>query len=122
MPLTVTSRVEDNLAILDLTGPLTLGPSLNTLRDTARQLLSKTGVAGIILRVADVTTTDSAGLGELTVIYTFATRRGCPIRLVEVSPNLRKMLELTRLDGLLPSTGDLATAKKELKKASGENG
>jgi|GEM_PF-764137 len=122
MPLTVTSRIEDNLAILDLTGSLTLGPSLSTLRDTARQLLSKTGVSGIILRVADVTTTDSAGLGELTVIYTFATRRGCPIRLVEVSPNLRKMLELTRLDGLLPSTGDLATAKKELKKATGENG
>jgi len=115
MPLTVVSRLEDNIAILDLTGSLTLGPSLGTLRDSARQVLSSKDVAGMILRVAEVTTTDSAGLGELTVVYTFATKRGCPIRLVEVSPRLRQMLELTRLDGLLPSSTDVSSAKRELR-------
>ncbi len=115
MPLSVTSRVEDGFAILELAGALTLSPSLNALRDTTRDVLTTSKVSGLILRVAGVTATDSAGLGELTVVYTFAMRRKCPLRLVEVSPSLRKMLELTRLDGILPCAPDTATAKKELR-------
>lgn len=115
MPLSVTSRLEDNFAILELAGPLTLGPSLTTLRERARELLSTQNLAGIILRVSQVTQTDSSGLGELTVIYTLATKRGCPIRLVEVSSHLRQMLAMTRLDGLLPSADGIASAKAEMK-------
>lgn len=116
MPLDVTSRVEDDFGILELAGSLTLGPSLNSLRDSARQLLnSNSKLSGVILRVADVTNTDSSGLGELTVVYTLASKRGCPIRLVEVSSNLHKMLELTRLDGLLPSANNVSSAKTEMK-------
>ena len=119
MALAITSRTEDNLAIVDLAGSLTLGPSLKTLRDTARELLSGTDLAGFILRLNEVLTVDSSGLGELTVLYTLAVKRGCPLRLVGVTPKLRQMLELTRLDALLPIATDLATAKKELKKVSG---
>lgn len=115
MSLTVSSRVEDNLAILELEGSLTLGPSLSALRETARRSLDKDKVAGLILQVTDVTMTDSAGLGELTVVYTLATKRGCPIMLVGVSSTLQKMLEVTHLDALLPSATDLASAKKRLK-------
>ncbi len=114
MPLTISSRVEDNVAILDIAGALNLGPSLSSLRETARRTLEQNKVAGMILRVAEVTSTDSAGLGELTVVYTFATKRGCPIILMEVSPSLRKMLEVTHLDALLPWATDLPSAKKQL--------
>jgi anti-anti-sigma factor len=116
MPLSVTSRIEDGCAILDLSGTLTLGPSLNTLRDRAREILSTNKVSGLILRFAAVTATDSAGLGELTVVYTLAARRNCSLRLVEVSPRLLKLLELTRLDGLLHASSDIAAAKRELKR------
>jgi anti-anti-sigma factor len=115
VPLTVTSHVEDGFAILELSGSLTLAPSLTTLRDNARQVLGIGNLSGIILRVSQVMQADSAGLGELTVIYTMATKRGCPIRLVEASPSLRKMLELTHLDGLLPTTSDVTAAKAEMK-------
>jgi anti-anti-sigma factor len=115
MPLTVKSHLEDGFAVLDLAGSLTLGPSLVTLRDDAKKLLGTSKLSGMILRVSDVTQTDSSGLGELTVVYTLATKRGCPIRLVEVSSNLRKMLEMTRLDGLLPSAADVTAAKAEMK-------
>lgn len=119
MPLSVRSRIEDHFAILELSGTLTLGPSLNALRDTAREVLRKNKVSGLILRLADIITTDSAGLGELTIVYTLATRRNCPLRLVEVSARLHKLLELTRLDGLLTSASDIATAKDELRKQLG---
>ncbi len=103
MPLSVSNRVEDGFAIFELSGPLTLGPSLSNLRESARQAFNSDKISGLILRVAGVTATDSAGLGELTVIYTMATNRNCPIRLVDVSAGLKRMLEMTRIDELLPS-------------------
>jgi anti-anti-sigma factor len=115
MPLTVSSRVEEDFGILELDGSLTLGPSLSTLREAARRILEESKIAGMILQVAHVATTDSAGLGELTVVYTLATKRRCPIMLVGVSSTLQKMLEVTRLEALLPSASDLVSAKKRLK-------
>ena len=117
-PLTVTPRVEDDIAILDLSGTLTLGPALVNLRNTARQLLGSSKLKGVIVQVGAVTQTDSSGLGELTVVYTLATKKGCALRLVNVKPELRKLLTLTRLDGLLMTSADLASAKSEIKKNS----
>ena len=115
MPLTVISRLEDNFAVLELSGSLTLGPTLNTLRDTTRQVLSTNKLSGIILQMGGITVTDSSGLGELTVVYTLATNRKCPIRLAMVSSSLKKMLEMTRIDELLPACPDIATAKSDLR-------
>src|SRR3569833_1322269 len=103
MPITLSSRVEDDFAILEVDGSLTLGPSLSTLRETARRILDETNVAGLILQVNEASTTDSAGLGELTLVYTLATKRRCPIMMVGVTSTLQKMLEVTHLDALLPS-------------------
>ena len=116
MPLTVISRIEDHFAILELSGSLTLGPTLNTLREATRQVLSANKVSGIILEMSGITITDSSGLGELTVVYTVATNRKCPIRLAAASPNLKKMLQMTRIDELLPACLDVSAAKSELKR------
>ena len=117
MPLTVQTQIEDEFAIVELSGNLTLGPALGQLREQMRQLLT-TGkkLSGVILRVGGIMQTDSSGLGELTAVYTMASRRGCPIRLVEATASLRKMLAVTRLDGLLPSADDIAEAKAEMKR------
>jgi len=112
MALSVVSRTENEIAILELEGALTLGPSLHTLRDAARQVLNQARPSGLIVNVAKVTATDSAGLGELTVVYTFSSKQGCRVVLTGVSQSLRTMLEVTHLDGLLPSATDLAGAKK----------
>ena len=112
MPLHVTSRVENEIAILVLEGALTLGPTLRSLREATLEVLNQNSPKGLIADVAKVTTADSAGLGELTVAYTYTSKRSCRIALVNVNPNLRSMLEITRLDGLLPIADDLETAKK----------
>ncbi|SRR5579875_2025704 len=114
--LTITPRIEDEIGILELAGTLTLGPSLISLRNTARQLLEGNKLRGVIVQVGAVTQTDSSGLGELTVVYTLATKKGCALRLVNVKPELRKLLMLTRLDGLLTTCADLASAKSEIGK------
>jgi anti-anti-sigma factor len=115
LPLNIASRVEEGVAILELSGSLTLGPQLNALRRAARDALEAGTVSGLILQVSGVTATDSSGLGELTVVYSFASKRRCPILLVDASPTLRSMLEMTHLDALLPAATDMRSAKKRLK-------
>lgn len=114
MPLSVKPRIENEIAILELEGPLTLGPSLHALRDTARDVLAREGLRGVIVDVTHINATDSAGLGELTVVYTFSSRRQCRVMLAGASQALRTMLEVTHLDGLLPNALDLSAAKKAL--------
>lgn len=116
MPLTIDAHVEEGLAIVELSGALTLGPHLPALRRAAREVLERNQVSGLILQVSGLTATDSSGLGELTVMYSLAARRKCPILLVGVSPTLNAMLEMTHLDGLLPTAPDMASAKKQLKR------
>jgi anti-anti-sigma factor len=114
MPLTVTPRVENDIAILDLEGTLTLGPTLHAVRDAARDLLNQHRLTGVIVQVNRVSSADSAGLGELTVVYTFAAKKGARVAIAGASTTLKTMLEVTHLDGLLPVADDLAGAKKLL--------
>ena len=71
-------------------------------------------LSGLILQVGDVTSVDSAGLGELTIVYNFANRQSMGIRLVGSTPSLLKMLDMTRLEELLPPSKDMQSAKQEL--------
>lgn len=115
MLFSVKTRSEDNFAVLELSGPLTLSPALSSLREAARKILGTPKICGLILHVSGVTSADSAGLGELTVVYTFASQRSCPLRLVGATPGLRKMLEMTRLEDLFHPVDSVSIAKKEMR-------
>lgn len=114
MALTVTHKLDDGFGILHLAGSLTLGPSLNVLREAAKQVLALGKLHGLILQVGEVTSVDSAGLGELTIVYNFANRQRLGIRLVGSTQSLLKMLDMTRLEELLPPSKDMLSAKREL--------
>jgi anti-anti-sigma factor len=115
MPFSVKSRSEEEFAVLELSGPLTLSPTLSSLREAARKALGAPKLSGLILHVSGVTTADSAGLGELTIVYTFASQRSCPLRLVGATPSLRKMLEMTRLEDLFHPVETVLIAKKQMR-------
>ncbi|MBV8810388.1 MAG: STAS domain-containing protein [Acidobacteriaceae bacterium] len=115
MSITTTSRIEDGFGIIDLAGKLTLGPTLREVRDSARNLLEKEKLAGLILDASEVTLVDSSGLGELTRVYTTAAKRNCPIRLVGASDNFQKLLHLTKLDAVLLPADSIASAKNQIK-------
>ncbi len=115
MSLSINSRLDRNVYILTVTGQLTLGPHLRNLQQAARSALEATTPEAVILDVAGVRYADSAGLGELTIVYSLCTRKQCPLVLAAVPLQLRQMLELTRLDALLPSAADIEAAKREAK-------
>ena len=115
MSFSVKTHSEDEFAVLELSGSLTLSPSLSSLREAAKKALGTTPLSGLILHVGGVTSADSAGLGELTLVYTFASKKSCPLRLVGVTPTLKKMLEMTRLDDLLQTVESVPLAKKQMR-------
>jgi anti-anti-sigma factor len=115
MLFNVKSRSEEDFAVLELSGPLTLSPALSSLREAARKILGTPRISGLILHVSGVTAADSAGLGELTIVYTFASQRSCPLRLVGATPYLRKMLEMTRLEDLFQPVDTVVIAKKQMR-------
>jgi anti-anti-sigma factor len=115
MLFSVKSRSDENFGVLELSGPLTLSPSLRSLREAARKILGTPEIMGLILHVSGVTIADSAGLGELTVVYTFASQRSCPLRLVGATPGLRKLLEMTRLEDLFQPVDSVVIAKKQMR-------
>jgi anti-anti-sigma factor len=88
---------------------------LRNLQQAARTALESSTPEAVILDVAGVRYADSAGLGELTIVYSLCTRKQCPLVLAAVPAQLRQMLELTRLDALLPSAADIEGAKQEAK-------
>jgi anti-anti-sigma factor len=118
MPLSITSRPDRNFQVITLTGNLTLGPHLKTVQQTVRSVLESASPDGLVLDVAGIKYADSAGLGELTVVYTLCTQRKCVLILVGVPHQLRQMLDLTRLDALLPAAADIEAAKRMVKARS----
>jgi anti-anti-sigma factor len=115
MPLSITSRHDRNFYILTLTGQLTLGPNLKCLQQMAQVAFETGSPDALIVEVGGVRYTDSAGLGELTILYSLCMRKQCMLILAGVPNQLRQMLELTRLDALLPSASDTEAAKRMVK-------
>jgi anti-anti-sigma factor len=98
-----------------LTGQLTLGPNLKSLQQMAQVAFETGSPDALIVEVGGVRYTDSAGLGELTILYSLCMRKQCMLILAGVPNQLRQMLELTRLDALLPSASDTEAAKRMVK-------
>ena len=118
MPLIIEAQVEQDIAILRLEGSLTLGPSLVSLRNAARTMLATPDLLGVILEVTRISSVDSSGLGELTIVYSSTNRHNCGMRLVGISPALQKMLQMTHLDAVLTAAIDIDNAKKQLRSRS----
>jgi len=102
-------RQVDNVAIVDLSGRITLGDETDLVRDTVTREFER-GHRSILLNLAEVTYCDSAGLGELVGCYSTVTRRGGSFKLLYVPKKIRDILEVTRLDGLFELCTDEATA------------
>ncbi len=96
MALTIASREVDGVAVLDLSGRITLGEGSVQLRDAIRELISK-GRKNILLNMGEVNYIDSSGLGELVSAYTTARNQGAGVKLLSLTKKVHDLLQLTKL-------------------------
>jgi anti-sigma B factor antagonist len=105
MALTAKTRRVGNVAIVDLTGRITLGESTGILRDELRSLLAQ-GNKQIVLNMADVSYVDSAGLGELVSAYTTATNQNGALKLLHLQGKLHDLMQITKLHTIFSAFDD----------------
>ena len=95
---------------ISLTGDLTLGPQLRDFSRKTHALLAQQPPKGLILHLGGIHQIDSAGLGELVILYTTTTQRGGRFCLAEPTPRIVRLLESTKLAGLFPLFPNAAAA------------
>ncbi|MCC6263846.1 MAG: STAS domain-containing protein [Bryobacterales bacterium] len=96
MSLKVNVRQVGQVAVIDLSGKITLGEGSGTLRDTVAEVSAK-GNKNILLNMADVSYIDSAGLGELVGSYTSVTTKGGQLKLEHLQSKLKDLMQITKL-------------------------
>ena len=110
MPLEASvQRVDPDIAVLTLSGPLTLGTNLKTLDGTIQTLLG-TGARRLVFDLSASPYADSAGLGTLIHTSGLVAARGGTLRLAGVSDRIASMLRMTHTDSLLPMDTDAAAS------------
>jgi anti-sigma B factor antagonist len=92
----VFERQSGGVTILDLEGDVIFGEGANTLRKETRRLFAQ-GHADILLNLAKVRYIDSSGMGEMVSALMAARREGGQLGLLGMSPNVRKLFEITKL-------------------------
>lgn len=111
MSFKASVRHVGDVAIVDLSGRLTLGEGSGTLRNTIKDLIAK-GEKSILLNLKEVNHLDSSGLGEMVGAYASATSAGGQIRLLETQSKIHDLLVVTKLFTVFPNYTDEATAVK----------
>jgi anti-anti-sigma factor len=83
--------------ILRLQGPLTI-TTLFTLQDTLKEI----GPVNTVIDVSEVPYIDSAGLGTVLSHWAHTQRTGNKFALTGVSPRIEVLLEITKVNSILP--------------------
>jgi anti-sigma B factor antagonist len=92
----IEKRNRDGVTILDLGGKITIGKGDAALREAVHQVLDS-GAAKVLINLAEVTTIDSSGVGELVSAFTTATNRGAKLKLVNLPAKVNDILQITQL-------------------------
>ncbi|HEY2233197.1 MAG TPA: STAS domain-containing protein [Candidatus Angelobacter sp.] len=109
MSMKATNRQVDGVAVVDMSGRITLGEGSVVLRDTIRDLIGK-GSKKILLNLGDVTYIDSSGIGELVSAFTAVRREGGELKLLKLTKKVHDLLQITKLYTVFDIKDDEATA------------
>lgn len=105
MSAKVKVRTAGDVAILDLSGRITLGDGSGLVRNSIKELVAG-GTRKILVNLHDVTYLDSAGLGELVGSYATITNLGGQIKLLHPQGKVSDMLTVTKLYSIFDSFTD----------------
>ena len=96
MSMTIKERRLDGVAILDLSGRVTIGDGSLILRKHVQTLLDEDQTQ-ILLNLANVDYIDSSGLGEIVRSYTTVRTAGGHLKLLSLTRKVRDLMQITKL-------------------------
>ena len=118
MSVKAAVRHSGNVAIVDMSGRITLGEGAGLLRGTIKDLVAA-GQNKILLNLKDVSYIDSAGLGEMVGSYASVTHQGGDIKLLNVQSKVTDRLQITKLFTVFATYTDEDEAVRSFAAAAG---
>ena len=94
--MTIQERIVSDVAIVRITGRVTLTEGTPEFDDVLQRLVQQ-GHVRIVLDLEEVPYIDSTALGSLLRTHATVSRRGGAMKLLNVKGHVRELLELTRL-------------------------
>src|SRR6202165_5518132 len=104
-----TARQVEDVAIVDVSGRITVGEGNVMLREIVRQLV-EAGHKKIAMNLHEVGYVDSSGLGELVKAYNTVRNHGGQLKLVNPSKRVQDLLQMTNLSAVFTIEADEASA------------
>ena len=95
MSLQMTTRTFAGVLIVECSGRLVLGDESANLRHLVRDLLNE--YKQVVFDLGKVRYIDSSGVGVLVSLYTTAQKGGGGIKLANLNPGLRDILQITKV-------------------------
>ena len=92
----IQARHELGVTIIEPKGKITIGEGDVVLRDAVHEAL-EAGVRSILLNLANVSTLDSSGIGEMVSAFTTVTNRGGQLKLCCLPSKVSDILQITQL-------------------------
>jgi anti-sigma B factor antagonist len=107
--LNITTRRSGPVAILDLTGQIRLGETNISLHKAVHEL-ADAGEKNVLLNLANVTTIDSSGLGELVAGHATLEKNGGEMKLLNLNDKVTELMVITKLHTVFEVFDDEAAA------------
>jgi anti-sigma B factor antagonist len=109
MGLQIAVRRAGDVAILDLQGRATIGPTNDNLSANIRKLIDG-GESKILLNLTGATQIDSSSISTIVRAFVSVRNRGGSLKLLKPSGNVKMVLEMLRLLNVIPNFDDEAAA------------
>lgn len=104
-----TKRIAPDITLLELAGKISLGRESQKIETVVQDLLRQNDNK-IIFDVSRVDHMDSTGIGILAYCFGTLNRSGGEMRITGASGKVLHLLQITRLDNVLPLCGSIEEA------------
>ena len=115
MTLNVHTRETGGVTVMEIEGRVLVGEASAKLHDAVREQLTK-GARKIVLQLRGVTYIDSSGVGEMVSALSATRKAGGELKLSDLAPKVRDLMQMTNLNKIFELTLDEAAAIQALGK------
>lgn len=109
MAFALKQRRAGPVVVLELQGRLTMGEATDKLDGALKKLVAD-GERSLLLNCAGVPVVDSQGIKSLVWALTSLQKRGGKLKLLNVTPRVREVLDMTRLLTVMETFDDETAA------------
>lgn len=100
---------DGSVTVVTVTGDLVIGDAESTFKKTVTRLLEE-GHTRLLVDLSGVGFLDSSGLGALVRALTQSQKEGGQTKLLGAGPQIRKLLQMTKLDSVFEIHDDMEAA------------